>query len=83
MFYMRNIIGSRVKQARLTHQPKMTQQQLATRLQLLGMSIDRAGISKIENGIRTVTDIEIVALAKSLQVTPGWLFSDSDSFESD
>jgi len=65
---MRNIIGPQVKAARLSHQPKLTQNALAAKAQLLGMSIDRAGIAKIELGLRTVTDIELIALSKALHV---------------
>jgi transcriptional regulator with XRE-family HTH domain len=78
MFYMRNIVGRRVRQARLTKKAKMTQQQLAARLQVLGMTLDRAGVAKIETGIREVTDIEVVMLAKALDVSVAWLMDDSE-----
>ncbi|MFC2013533.1 hypothetical protein ACFLU8_01415 [Chloroflexota bacterium] len=32
--------------------------------------IDQSGLSKIENGQRPVTDIEVVAPAKALEVSP-------------
>jgi transcriptional regulator with XRE-family HTH domain len=79
MFPMRNIIGRRLRQARLSQKPKLTQQQLAARLQILGMTVDRAGVSKIENGIRTVTDVEILMLSKALNVSPAWLLDVHDS----
>ena len=40
------------------------------RLQVLGISIDQSGLSKIESGQRPVSDIEVVALAKALRVSP-------------
>jgi len=43
------------------------------RLQVLGMVIDQSGLSKIENGQRPVSDIEVVALAKALKVSVAWL----------
>jgi HTH-type transcriptional regulator, cell division transcriptional repressor len=70
---MRNIVGKRVREARFSKKPKMTQQQLAARLQILGMPVDRAGVAKIEGGIREVTDIEVVKLSKALNVSIAWL----------
>ena len=72
----RNIIGNRVKLARKKAIPQITQKDLVARLQLEGLQIERVAISKIETGYREVTDVEIVALAKSLGVTIGWLFGD-------
>ena len=56
----------------------MTQEQLAARLQLQGLRVDRAAISKIETGYREVTDVEAAALARSLGVTVAWLFGESE-----
>ena len=69
----RNIVGIRVRQARKTAKPPITQSDLIARLQLLDMNIDQSGLSKIENGQRPVTDIEVVVLAKALKVTEEWL----------
>jgi len=66
---MRNLIGKRLKLARNSVNPKMTQSALAARLQLEGINLDRVAISKIELGIRPVTDVELVALAKALDTT--------------
>lgn len=70
-----NIVGHRVKEARGKRQPLMTQDQLSGKLAMLGVSIDRAGISKIEIGQRSVLDYEVRALAKALAVTVEWLLS--------
>ncbi len=70
-----NIVGSRVKEARSKRKPPMTQDQLSGKLAVLGVSIDRAGISKIEIGQRSVLDFEVKALAKALGVTAEWLLS--------
>lgn len=51
----------------------MTQDQLSGKLALLGVCIDRAGISKVENGQRHVLDFELKALAKALGVSIDWL----------
>ena len=69
----RNIVGPRVRQARRVAKPKITQRDLVARLQVLGVMIDQSGLSKIENGQRPVSDIEVVALAKALKVSVAWL----------
>ena len=69
----RNIAGARVRQARKIAKPPITQVDLVARLQLLGVVIDQSGLSKIENGQRPVSDIEVVALAKALKVSVAWL----------
>lgn len=71
----KNIVGSRVRKAR--KQLKITQMELAARLQVLGITIDRSGIAKLEGGKRPVSDIEIVALAEVLKVSIPWLFEES------
>lgn len=68
-----NLIGERVKQARNAAKPPLTQDQLSRRLAKLGVSIDRAGVAKIEAGIRGVLDYELLALAKALGVRVMWL----------
>jgi len=71
----KNIVGARVRQARKSAKPQITQLDLVARLQLLGMMIDQSGLSKIESGRRPVSDIEVVALAKALKVSVEWLLS--------
>ena len=71
-----NIIGKRVKQARLRRNPSLTKDELSGQLARLGVAIDRAGISKIEIGARCVLDYEVKALAKVLGVSAGWLLDD-------
>ncbi len=68
-----NLIGKRVKEARGNAQPPLTQEGLSKKLAELGVSIDRAGIAKVEMGIRGVLDFELVGLAKSLDVKVMWL----------
>ena len=69
----KNIIGKRVKEARQKSNPPLTQQDLSARLCVLGFSIDRVSISKIEAGDRFVADYEVVAIAKALNVSLEWL----------
>ena len=75
---MQNIIGSRVRQARDNHNPRLTQEQLAARLQILGWEISRSGVGKIESGIRQVTDVEVKKISEALGVSIGWLFGEDD-----
>jgi transcriptional regulator with XRE-family HTH domain len=73
-----NIIGERVREARLKAKPPITQLDLVARLQVQGLTnMDQAKISRIEHGTRPVYDHEVVALAKALRVSAEWLLSDS------
>ena len=53
--------------------------ELAARLQLLGINIDRSGIAKLETGRRPVSDVEVAAIAKVLKVPIPWLFEGSNN----
>ncbi|MEQ1936377.1 MAG: helix-turn-helix transcriptional regulator [Fimbriimonadaceae bacterium] len=68
-----NLVAERVKEARAAADPPLTQEALSKKLSKLGVSIDRAGIAKIETEIRGVLDFELVALAKALGVKVTWL----------
>ena len=72
----RNVVGPRVCQLRGTATPRITQRDLVARLQVLGMMIDQSGLSKIENGQRPVSDIEVLALARALKVSPASLLGE-------
>lgn len=74
----RNLVGTRVRRARKSAKPVVTQSDLVARLQILGMKIDQSGISKIESGWRPVLDIEVVALAEALRVSVQWLLKGID-----
>jgi transcriptional regulator with XRE-family HTH domain len=69
----RNLIGDRVRQARLKEKPKITQTDLLARLATRGIELEDTTISKIEAKTRPVTDIELVALADALGVSILWL----------
>ncbi len=60
----KNICGQRVKQAR--KKLGLSQADLAARLQIEGVIIERDSISRIEIGTRFVTDYELLALSKVL-----------------
>ena len=69
----KNIIGERLKFYR--KQNKITQEDLAARLQTKGLTLDRTAISKVERGERLVPDYEVVAIAKALKVDVKWLLT--------
>lgn len=69
----KNLIGERVKLARLKKKPKITQNDLLARLAVRGIDLEKTSISKIEAKTRPVTDIELVAIADSLNVSILWL----------
>lgn len=67
----KNICGERVHEAR--RRLKLSQAELAARLQVSGVNIERDSVSRIEIGTRFVADYEIVALSQALGVTPEYL----------
>lgn len=69
----KNLIGDRLRLARLIKRPVITQKDLLARLEVRGIHLPEAAISKIEAGSRPVTDIELVAIAESLNVSVYWL----------
>lgn len=66
-----NISGQKIKEARL--RLGMTQEELAIKLQLLGLQTGQMAVSRIETGKRLVPDFELPLLAEALSVTIGWL----------
>jgi transcriptional regulator with XRE-family HTH domain len=71
-----NIIGARIREARLRLTPEVSQFDLAGRLATAGVDLDRPTITRIENGNRYVRDYEILALARALKVPVAWLFGE-------
>lgn len=69
----KNLIGDRVKFARLKNTPKITQNDLLARLEIRGIELEKTAISKIESKARPVTDKELVAIADALDVSILWL----------
>ena len=67
-----NLVGTNV--AKYRKRLKMSQQKLSNKLELLGVYVCRGSISRIEDRSRTVTDIELYAIAKVLGVEIGELF---------
>ena len=67
-----NIIGPRIKEARA--RAGISQKELSEKLELMAVYTCRGSISRIENGNRAVTDIEIDAISKILNVSLDFLF---------
>lgn len=70
----RNVIGHRVREARLKAKPAISQEDLAGKLAAHGIVIDRSAISRIESRTRYLMDYEVQALAFCLKVPIEWLF---------
>lgn len=66
-----NLAGVRLRLRR--EQLKLSQEQLAAKLQLLGMEISQRAISRIETGARVVPDYELQFYAQALDTTIDWL----------
>ena len=67
----KNICGDRVHEARCKH--RLTQSDLAAKLQVNGIVLERDSISRIEIGTRFVAEYELRELAKVLHVSVAWL----------
>ena len=65
-----NICGEKIKKYRQRFLPKkISQRELADRLCLIGLDIDKNVIQRIESGKRFVTDLELKFIAQVLNVS--------------
>ena len=62
----KNISGDKIHQARTAL--RLSQSELAARMQVKGILIEREAISKIETGDRLVTDYELVGFSQVLGI---------------
>ena len=67
-----NMVGEQVRYYR--KKKKYSQKQLSAKLEVMAIYICRGSISRIEDGSRTVTDIELYGLATVLGVSIESLF---------
>lgn len=74
----KNICGPRIAAARRSITPPLTQDSLSGKVARLGVQLDRAAIAKIENGLRSVLDFELKAIATALGVSVQWLLGDEE-----
>ena len=70
----KNLIGKKL--AKIRKMRKMSQQELSGKLELLGVYVCRGSVSRIEDFSRTVTDIELFAIASVLGVDVSELLSE-------
>lgn len=74
-----NLCADRVRLGRALQSPPMTQEDLARKIQLMGVEdMTKLIISRIEQNQRHVCDAELRILAKALGVTMEWLVGDSN-----
>lgn len=76
----KKLCGDRIRIERL--KKRMTQMELAAKIQLQGITLERDSISRIEIGTRFVTDYELKLFAKVLNVTVDDLLEEDDTMES-
>ena len=70
-----NITGKNIRIAR--RKAGLTQQQLSIRLETNAIYICRGSLSRIENGSRVVTDIELKAIADALHLPIASFFEET------
>lgn len=70
----KNLCGDRIREAR--QRARMSQSDLAAKIQVAGVTIERDSISRIEIGTRFVADYELKIFARVLNVTLEWLLEE-------
>lgn len=70
----KNMVGNRVREFRIAR--KMSQQRISDKLETIAVYICRGSVSRIEDGTRTVSDIELYGLSKILGVPVGDFFEE-------
>ncbi len=70
----KNMVGNKVREFRIAR--KMSQQRLSDKLETIAVYICRGSVSRIEDGTRTVSDIELYGLSKILGVPVGDFFEE-------
>lgn len=72
----KNISGARIKAARCSRAPYVTQAMLAQKMRRDGILMTQTGLALIEHHQRRVTDYELKSIARHLKTTVGWLCGD-------
>ncbi len=75
-----NICGERVRLGRALQKPPITQDELARKINLMGVEITPLIISRIEKNQRHVCDAELKIISKALNVSMEWLCGDGDDW---
>ncbi len=69
----KNLCGDKIREARMLK--KMSQSDLAAKMQTEGIILERDSISRIEIGTRFVADYELMIFARVLKVNVEWLLT--------
>jgi transcriptional regulator with XRE-family HTH domain len=69
-----------MREVRRRSLPRVSQLDLSARVAAYGVTLTQASISKIEQGTRIVTDIELKAIASALAVSVAWLIDEDETF---
>ena len=72
----KNLCGDRIQEARLKQ--RLSQSDLAAKIQIEGVTLERDSISRIEIGTRFVTDYELKIFARVLRVNMEWLLEENE-----
>ncbi len=70
----KNITGRRIREARVFHDPPLSQSDLAKGVSKYGVHLDQGAISRIESRSRNLSDYELLALARCLGLPVDSLF---------
>ena len=76
-----NICSERVRLGRALQRPPITQEELARKMQFMGMEMTPLIISRIEKNQRHVCDAELRMIAKELNVSMNRHFGDSSEIK--
>ena len=64
-----NLAGEKIRYLRLSYTHRLSQRNLAEKMQLLEIDLDKNAIQRIEAGERSITDIELVAFSNFFNVS--------------
>lgn len=70
----KNVVAARVRAARRAR--GLSQGALAAQMQTLGVNMDQQMVSRVERGLRIVTDYELACFCQALRVPPEALLAD-------
>lgn len=70
-----NICGVNI--ARLRKELQISQRELADRLQLIGLDLDKNAVQRIESGQRFLTDIELLYFSRVLNTSLDTLYREN------
>lgn len=69
-----NVIGARLRAARFLYTPTLTHKRVSERaVALSGYALSTSTVAKIEQGVRSAYDFEVLALALATGVDARWL----------